>query len=472
MTSFKVSELFDVPTAQPQHCSGIARRSVRSIVSDSRNIRPGCVFVAFKGRRVDGHEFVREVLAQGALLCVVEQRWYRKHRAELDTLPLIVVKDSVRAWGDIARIYRQRFPVPLVGITGSNGKTSTKEMIAAVLGTRYRVLSTEGNYNNHIGLPATLFRLGAQHEVVVTEMGTNQPGDIAWLCDIAAPTLGVITNIGRSHLERLHSREGIAAEKGTLLKRLPSGGTAVVNGDEPLLRGQVPRGVRRIRFGRSRGAEVRVREVTLDASGHPTVRIEAPDFVKPEIRLTLQSFGTHAAMNAAAALAAGFAMGCGIKAMKQALEGMKNFDRRLQVLQAAGVTVINDTYNANPESVRAALDLLRNIRVEGTRVAVLGDMMELGASSRDEHVSAGQAVADAGIPWVFSLGSRASAITRTAREQVRYTQHFRSHEDLGAALCALLQPGDAVLVKGSRSMHMEDIVEDLIRNLRAEEGHI
>jgi UDP-N-acetylmuramoyl-tripeptide--D-alanyl-D-alanine ligase len=472
MMALTAGDLLTLDVIQTQHCEGVAHRRIRDIVSDSRQVRSGCVFVAFRGQRVDGHEYVHEVFAAGALLCVVERRWFNAHRDELAGLPLVVVRDTMRCWGEIARMYRQRFPVPLVAITGSNGKTSTKEMIAAVLETKYRVLSNEGNFNNHIGLPATLFRLRDEHQVVVTEMGTNQPGDIAWLCDIAAPTLGVVTNIGSAHLERLHSREGIAVEKGALLRALPANGTAVVNGDEPLLRQRLPQGVRRIRFGTARTAEVRVRSVTLDASGRPSVRIEAPAFVRKPVTLTLQSVGAHSAMNAAAALATGFALGCGVRAMTRALEHLAHVDRRLQITQAAGVTIINDTYNANPESMRAGIDLLRRLEVTGTRVAVLGDMRELGSSSRDEHAAVGRAVAEAGIEWVLSFGPRAASITAAARAQARYARNFRDPAALGEALCALLAPGDAVLVKGSRSMHMEDIVEYISRHLTVEEGTV
>ncbi|MDT8325184.1 MAG: Mur ligase family protein, partial [Bacteroidota bacterium] len=274
-----VDTLLQIPHMAARNCEALGRRQVRSVVSDSRAAGRGDVFVAFRGARVDAHDFVPTLCAQGVLLCVVENRWYRRHAAEVADLPLLVVRDSMRAYGDIARLHRAQFDVPLVAITGSNGKTSTKEMVSAVLRTKYRVLQNAGNLNNHIGLPATLLELSDRHDVVVTEMGSNQPGDIEYLCSIARPTHGMITNIGRAHIARLLSREGIAEEKGALYAALGRNHLAFLNADEPLLRGLLPRGAKRVSFGTRARSDVRITGVTLDADGRATVRIEAPKFI-------------------------------------------------------------------------------------------------------------------------------------------------------------------------------------------------
>ncbi len=443
---------------------------VASVVTDSRTAGHGDVFVAFRGTRVDAHDFVVDVCARGALCCVVEQRWYRRNAAAASGLPLLVVKDTMKAYGAIAREHRARFDVPVLAITGSNGKTSTKEMTAAVLRTKYRVLATEGNFNNHIGLPATLLRLAPEHQVVVTEMGTNQPGDIAYLCEIAHPTHGMITNIGRAHIEKLLSREGIAAEKKFLLSSLPADGIALLNADEPLLRSALPRRVRRIRYGTRKDCDVRIADVTLDRSGRAQVRIEAPEFAARPITLRLQAVGRHAAYNAAAALAAGFAFGCGVQKMKAALEAVESYDKRLQIRSVRDIAVINDTYNANPDSVLAAIDLLQQLTIEGERCVVLGDMLELGKAAKAEHEALGASLAASGIPYVLTYGRQARAINRAVRGVAKVAMHFTDKEALCATLDALLAPGDAVLIKGSRGMQMDDIAAHLLRSDTSEEA--
>lgn len=475
-----LADILRIPLLEARNL-GATTTAVNAVVTDSRQAGPGDVFVAFRGARVDAHDFVADVCARGVLCCVVEQRWVRRNAAVARMLPLVVVRDSMTAYGSIAATYRAAFDIPVLAITGSNGKTSTKEMTAAVLRTKYRVLATEGNLNNHLGLPATLLRLDPADEVVVAEMGTNQPGDIAWLCSIARPTHGLITNIGRAHIEKLGSREGIAEEKGILYSSLPNGGTAIVNADEPLLRGTssrgtrqrglFPRGVRRVSYGMRPGSDVRITAVSLDAQGCAQVRIEAPAFTKSPVLLRLHAVGRHAAFNAAAALAAGFAFGCGVRAMKAALESLPGIGGRLQIVRAPrGVTIIDDTYNANPDSARAALDLLVQLRVDGARCLVLGDMLELGAAARAEHTALGDAVAAAGIPYVLTFGRHSRAVSTAARATARVAMHFTDKAMLIAAVDALLADGDAVLVKGSRGMRMEEVVMWLRRTVNSEEA--
>ncbi len=474
--TLRIRDLAAIPTAAFHDCDALPDTRIERVITDSREARKGDLFVAFRGARADAHDFVADVMARGALACMVERKWWKKHRTELAGLALIVVAETESAYGVIARLHRAGFDVPVVGITGSNGKTGTKEMIAAVLGTRFNVLHTEGNLNNHIGLPATLLRLTADHQVVVTEMGTNQPGDIAWLCGIAQPTHGVITNIGRAHIEKLKSREGIAVEKCTLFAALPAKGVAIVNMDEPLLKGTVPRRASRIGFGISSRADVRLVSVELDTNGLPVARIEARRFSARPIVLRLKSPGRHSAMNAAAALATGFAFGCSTTAMKKALESITPIERRLQAVRAGGVLVFNDSYNANPDSVLAALDLLRDLRIKGQRCVVLGDMLELGSSAKIEHERIGEAVVEAGIPFLFTIGRHARSIASAARAKAQERSfsllavHFTEKIALAEALEALLTDGDAVLIKGSRGMHMEDTVEEVLRRFTDKGG--
>ena len=469
--TLRIADILQIPLLEARNL-GSSDAAVHAVVTDSRAAGAGDVFVAFRGERVDAHDFIADVCARGVLCCMVEQRWVRRNAAVAAGLPLVVVRDSMLAYGAIAAGYRAKFDIPVLAITGSNGKTSTKEMVAAVLRTKFRVLATEGNLNNHIGLPATLLRLTDDHQVVVTEMGTNQPGDIAFLCDIARPTHGMITNIGRAHIEKLLSREGIAEEKRVLFSSLSADGTSIVNIDEPLLRTGLPRRQRRITYGTRSGSDVRIAAVVLDSAGRAQVRIEAPSFVRQPVSLQLQALGRHAAYNAAAALAAGFAFGCGVRAMKAALESVVSYDKRLQISEARGITVINDTYNANPDSVLAALDLLQQLHVDGARCVVLGDMLELGKAARAEHEALGAAIAAAGIPYVLTFGRHARAISRAASGVARVAMHFGEKSELIAAADALLEAGDAVLVKGSRGMRMEEVVVHLLHSDNSEEAQV
>ncbi|MFZ1728798.1 MAG: UDP-N-acetylmuramoyl-tripeptide--D-alanyl-D-alanine ligase [Bacteroidota bacterium] len=469
--TLRISNLLTISHVRAINLEAVSDAAIGSVATDSRTAGRGDVFVAFRGSRVDAHDFVADVCKRGALCCVVEQRWYRRNAAAVSGLPLFVVKDSMLAYGAIAQLHRAQFNVPVLAITGSNGKTSTREMVAAVLRSKFRVLATDGNFNNHIGLPATLLRLTPEHQIVVTEMGTNQPGDIAYLCGIANPTHGLITNIGRAHIEKLISREGIAEEKGVLYSSLPADGVALINADEPLLRIKLPRRVRSIRYGTRKGSDVRIADVKLDRSGRVQLRIEAPEFTAKPITIRLKAVGRHSAYNAAAAVAAGFAFGCGVSKIKAALESVESFDKRLQIGSAREITVINDTYNANPDSMLAAIDLLQQIKIDGARCVVLGDMLELGKATRSEHEALGAALAATGIPYVLTYGRHARAISRAVLGVAKVAMHFTDKAALCETLDALLAPGDAVLIKGSRSMRMEDVAAHLLQSDTIEEAH-
>jgi UDP-N-acetylmuramoyl-tripeptide--D-alanyl-D-alanine ligase len=468
MTGMRVADLLALPHARALGLEGVARRAVRNVSTDTRSVAAGDVFVALPGARVDGHDFVPQALQAGALACVVSAAWHRKHARDAAGMRLLVVRDTLVTLGDIARAYRERFRIPVLGITGSNGKTGTKDLVAAVLKTRYAVLRTEGNFNNLIGLPATLFRLRSAHDIAVVEFGTNQPGDIPALCAIAEPTHGLITNIGRAHIEKLLSREGIAAEKGALYRALPRDGVAFVNADEPLLRASLPRWLEKVTFGMSRHATVRVTDVLVDGAGRARVRIAAPRYAASPIDLALRVPGRHAAGMAAAALAVGFAFGCDAAAMVQAIGGFTGGSGRLQVATVGGVRIIDDTYNANPDSTIAALATLAAMRTEGRRIAVLGDMLELGAAAHAEHRAVGAAIRDLDVPFLLTFGRHARSIAAAAASGGRFAQHFADKAALQRALEALASPGDTILVKGSRGMHMEDIIAGLRESLSAE----
>ncbi len=465
---------------------GEAETAVGGISIDSRTVRPGDLFMAIKGERFDGHEFVYEALERGAcglVVNVADHRMSRMPREEglLRNKMLIGVSDTLAALQGLSHFHRRRWDIPVVGVTGSNGKTTTKDMISAILERRYATLKTEGNLNNQIGVPLTLFRLTSTHEAAVLEMGMNHEGEIRRLADLAMPRVGLITNIGPAHLEHLGNLEAIARAKSELLEALSAEeGIAVLNRDDPfyeflkarsrarvvsfgtdpsadvVLAGWEPRGAGSLlrltcRWAVSGAALIPARP------GRPSARV-------PELRLELPFPGAHNAMNAAAAAAAGLVLGCGVEEIRAGLERSRAAAMRSEVISWEGRTILNDAYNANPASMRAAIDTLCRFPVDGKRIAVLGDMKELGASAPEAHREAGRFAAASGIDRLLTLGEDAEILAREAQDRgmgPHQVTVFREPADLAAALKELTRPGDLILIKGSRAMKMERILAHL-----------
>ena len=417
------------------------------VSTDSRSLEPGNLFVALVGERFDGHEYLAQAAGRGAAAAAV----CREVPAEL---PLVRVADTRRALGRLAAFWRRRFEIPLVAVTGSNGKTTVKEMTAAILGAGREVLATRGNLNNDIGVPLTLFRLDERHRAAVIEMGANHPGEIAWLTTIAAPTVAVITNAGPAHLEGFGSLEGVAECKGEIYSGLRPGGTAVVNADDAfadLWRSlAAPRDV--LTFGLDRPADLSAD--WRPAGGGSRLSLRTP-WGYAELELPLP--GRHNVMNALAASAAALAAGASLDEVVQGLSGMRAVSGRLQFLAGiAGARIIDDTYNANPASLGAALEVLA--ATPGEHWLVLGDMGELGPGAAELHAEAGRQAAASGVSRLFALGELAGEAARA------FGGHARAYRDREALLGDLREAmhGDLViLVKGSRRMRMEQVVEAL-----------
>ncbi len=451
------------------------RRKVAGFSTDSRSLKKGEVFVALTGETFDGHAFVEDVARRGASAAIVARRWFEEHGPA--ALPLVVVDDTLEAYGRLATAHRAAFEIPVIAVAGSNGKTTTKELIANVLGARYTVLRTEGNLNNLIGVPATMLRLRAEHTAAVIEIGTNTPGEIARLCAILRPTHGIITNIGREHLELLGSVEGVAREEGALFEYLAAhGGTAFVNVDDARLRRMARTLPARIRYGRAAVADVQGKRGALDRSGAPLVAIT--DRRKASARaftVQLRTPGLHTAQNAVAAAAVGLALRVSQRDVKRALEAFETpvyksgYARLAPMTAGNGARLLNDTYNANPESALAALATLAAMKPErgGIRIAVLADMKELGRSSRAEHRKIGEELArmkGIGLALFHGAEMRAAyrALVASGITMRMKPMHFADKDALIEALLAILSPNDVVLVKGSRGMRMEDVVKRLV----------
>jgi UDP-N-acetylmuramoyl-tripeptide--D-alanyl-D-alanine ligase len=430
---------------------------------DTRTLRAGCLFVAIRGERHDAHAFVADALAGGAAGLLVERGCALPEPAA--ALPVLAVEDTTRALGALAAGHRAGFAGPLVGITGSNGKTTTKEMCAAILGAAAPCLATRGNLNNQYGLPLTLLERDASHATVVLELGMNHRGEIARLAAIARPTIGVLTNVGTAHIEFLGSRDEIAREKGDLVAALPAQGVAVLNADDARVMDQARRTPARVlRYGLGPDADVRAEHITaLGERGY------AFDLVAEGAReaVHVAGLGEAAVSNALAAAAAALAAGRSLGEAAQGLAGYRPVGGRMEPLALPrNIIVINDTYNANPQSMELALRSLASLRGTSRGFAVLGDMGELGDTADEAHRAAGRLVAELGLDFLFALGPRAELTARGALEAGMDPGRVRvgkDHEDVGSALRAVLRGNDWVLVKGSRAMRMERVVDALAR---------
>ncbi|MEP7150771.1 MAG: UDP-N-acetylmuramoyl-tripeptide--D-alanyl-D-alanine ligase [Nitrospira sp.] len=465
MALFTVEEICEVLSAKAP--AGLTphdlKQRIRRVMTDSRLVRKGDLFIAFQGDRYDGHAFVTKALAQGAV-CVIVQEDYRlppsPKRAEA---PLLLgVRDTLEAYQRLATHYRNRFPIPVIAITGSNGKTTTKEMVAQVVTQRWKTLKTEGNLNNRIGVPQTLFQLAPRHQAAVIEMGVDQQGQTTRLCEIAKPTIGVITNIGPDHLEFFGSMEGSAQAKAELLDHLPQDGAVVLNADDEYFDYLAARAqCRVVAFGRSPKADIRAVNIRSDDKGGTVFGLVLPGKSRqPEVRIRTQ--GTHNVSNALAAAGVGFVLGLSGTAIAEGLAKFRPAAMRSQISTSHGVQVINDCYNANPASMKAAIQLLAEMSQGKRSIAVLGDMLELGAGSKQMHREVGAFLAGQEIGYLLACGVLGRELAEGSRRAGMPTNRITELPDAAAAgdaLTAMVRQGDVVLVKASRGMRMEQVVE-------------
>ena len=425
-----------------------------SVSTDSRSIKKGEVFWALRGAQFDGHRFVAQSLSRGAMGAVVEEAWAKKHS---DGGVLFLVKNTNRSLLEFANAYGARFSIPKVAVTGSNGKTTTKEMIRAVLAKKGKVLATEKNFNNQFGLPFTLFRLDRSHRFAVLEMGTNTPGEIEILSRTAAAGIGVITNVSYNHLQAFKSLQGVFREKTSLVKGLSRPGLCILNAEDPLLATfKPPRGIRKVTFGLESG-DVRPSTLWHDANGRATFQYKG-------VSIKLRVPGVHNVYNALAAIAVGEACGVSLRKMQEALEKFSTTGRRLRVHRWGKLKVLDDCYNASPASMQAALQTLNASSKGGERYAVLGDMLELGKKSPDLHSQVGKEVVQSGVQRLYTFGPLAKNIAEGARKAGMAKgdiRHYQRIHALNQRLTRDLQRGGWVLVKGSRGMRLERVSEAL-----------
>jgi len=466
MPLFIVDEIREITSARLLTAGDarVGKQGIRRLCTDSREAGEGDLFVAFKGERMDGHDFVLAALKKGAIGALVQDGYVVPpavaHRSVRPPV-VLAVPDTLRAFQQLAAYHRNRFSIPVVAVTGSNGKTTTKEMVADVLAQRWPVLRTEGNLNNRIGVPQTLFRLAPRHKAAVVEMGVDQAGQTARLCELVRPTIGLITNIGPDHLEFFSSLDASAQAKGELLEFLPPEGYAVLNADDAYF-GYLAARVRCrvLSFGFSWKADVRADRLTLGAQQGTQFHLRLPGHGRPQ-PVSMRVHGAHNVLNALAAAAVGHAMGLGPVTIAEGLARFRPAAMRSQVFTVGGVRIINDCYNANPASMKAAIDLLVTLGAGARTVAVLGDMLELGPAAQALHREIGVYLAEKGIAQLIVCGALGEHIAEGARDAgmpAERVVHVPDAARAGAALKALVQAGDVVLVKASRGMKMEQAV--------------
>ncbi|MBF0122884.1 MAG: UDP-N-acetylmuramoyl-tripeptide--D-alanyl-D-alanine ligase [Candidatus Omnitrophica bacterium] len=438
--------------------SGSGSFRVSGISTDTRKITKGNLFVAIKGDNFDGHNFIGQAVQAGAGAVMVDHA----NVADAENAVVIVVEDTVKALGAIARFHRKRFKIPVIGITGSAGKTSTKEFIASVLGKKYRVLFNKGTENNHIGVPMTLLQLTKDHEIAVLELGTNHFGEIAYLADIVRPTVAVFTNVGASHLAGLGSPEGVFKEKVTMIDYLPKNGKVIFNADDPLLRNLKKKKLSQniTTYAIDNKADVKAKAVHSEKGGL-IVTLEGGETIK----LKAPVWGNI--LNALAAVVCGSLFRVSFDDIREGLLNTDPAKGRQCFHLASGVTVIDDTYNANPVSYRNALRTLSLLPRKGRVFLVAADMLELGEASDVLHAEIGELAAQSGVDTIFATGRWASLIGSMARAKNSSVEarYFDKKEDIILALRDQVQFGDIVLVKGSRGMRMESVVVGLLEHL-------
>ncbi|MGH7232615.1 MAG: UDP-N-acetylmuramoyl-tripeptide--D-alanyl-D-alanine ligase [Nitrospiraceae bacterium] len=476
MPLFTIEEILEVTSGRVLASDGHRlRENIRRLSTDSRDAGPGTLFIALKGERYDGHQFVESALRQGAVGAMVESGYRlpaslrqglkepspgRSHRPPV----VLGVPDTLVSYQQLATHHRNRFDIPVVAVTGSNGKTTTKEMVARVLEERWSVLKTEGNLNNRIGVPQTLLRLTRRHKAAVIEMGVDQKGQTAQLTEIVRPTIGLITNIGPDHLEFFGTLDASAQAKGELLDLMQPDHAVALNADDAFFDYLAARArCRVVSFGLSAKAQVRATDVMTGRRDGTTFRLMLPGKTRPT-PVKIGAYGVHNVVNALAAAAVGHVCGMSGVNIAGGLSRFRPATMRSQVETHGGIRIINDCYNANPASMKAAIELLADLGADARTIAVLGDMLELGPESPALHREVGAHLAENGISFLIACGTLGQALAEGARDGGIGSERIRLAADAREAarvLTSMVRRHDTVLVKASRGMRMEQVVETL-----------
>jgi UDP-N-acetylmuramoyl-tripeptide--D-alanyl-D-alanine ligase len=424
---------------------------IGGITIDSRQVQRGDLFIAIAGNVADGHNYIQQAMDSGAVAAMME----REVETSPDSQTLIKVANTIREIGELGRIWRELNPIPLCAITGSNGKTTTKNLALSVLTQKYKVIGTSSSYNSTIGLPLTLLQIDPEDEIAVIEMGSNQPGEIAYLCNIAKPDTALITNISATHVASLKSVEGVIHEKETLFRALSGKGTAIVNIDDPAI-AKMETSAHRYTYSLEQSADV--------AGKYEEQESEAFLLLNPSSRIRLPLMGKHFAQNALAAVAVGLLFHVPDGDIQYGIENSPTPKGRGALLQYNGISVIDDTYNANPASVLAGLETLENLPTKGQRIAVLADMLELGHYSEAFHRQVGEFAANNKVDILYCYGPETRSTYCSAIDAGLEAYHYTNKNTLVYALKQRVSEGDSVYLKGSRAMAMETVIQEVFNS--------
>ena len=425
------------------------------VTTDTRKVEEGMLFVALKGEKFDGHDFIAQAAQKGAIGAIVNKDYDVSLLEDVD-IDILAVDDTLKAYQDLAKFWRSKFSIPVIGITGSNGKTTTKDLTAAVLSGKWNVLKTQANFNNEIGLPMTLLQINKTHDAAVVEMGMRGLGQIKALTEIARPTIGVITNVGETHLELLGTIENIAKAKGEMAQAIEINGKVILNADdEHVAKMHEITKAHAVYFGINRAADVKAFDIKTEDG-----KTEFEAIVGEKMaHFTLNMLGIHNVYNCLAALAVGYACGLTIEEMQKGLSSFRPTAMRFEYRKIGDFSIINDAYNASPASTRAALKNLAQV-ANGRKILVMGDMFELGSVETAAHEAIAQQAQEAGVSVLITRGKLTENTAVKARELgMEQVYECESHEAAVAVLKKVLQKGDTVLFKGSHGMHMEKIIE-------------
>ena len=437
--------------------SGDGNVLVEKVSTDSRTLKRGDLFVALRGENFDGHKFVEAVAKAGAAGAIVDPDW---KGSVPNKFAVIRAKDTLLAYQDLAANYRKSLPIKVLAITGSNGKTSTKDFAASVLTRKFRVTKTEGNFNNHVGLPRTILEATSEHEIGVWEVGMNHPGEIGALAKIAAPNAAIITNVGVAHIEFMGSRDAIAQEKGTLAEAVGPEGTVILNAEDPFSEAIAKRTRAKVVFAGIERGSVRAIEVRQSSDGSEFTILEGAHRCRAQLPVP----GLHMVQNALLAVAAGRVFGLSIEECAAGLAAAPLTKARLQIKEVRGVQFIDDSYNANPDSMTAALRTLVELGAEGKRIAVLGEMRELGSETESGHAQVGEAAAEFGIDQLIAIGENGVIIADAAEKAgLKKSTAVKSTTEAAELLGEIAEPGDLVLIKGSRLAQTERVIDEFAR---------
>ncbi|MEY2579965.1 MAG: UDP-N-acetylmuramoyl-tripeptide--D-alanyl-D-alanine ligase [Verrucomicrobiota bacterium] len=436
---------------------------VSRISTDSRTLRDGDLFVPLRGDNFDGHKFIEQAAERGAAGAMVEEAWKGKTPRGF---ALIRVADTLVGYQTLAANYRASLPLKVIAITGSNGKTSTKDFVAATLAKKFRVTKTEGNFNNHVGLPQTMLAANREDEIAVWEIGMNHPGEIAALAKLAAPDVAIITNIGIAHIEFMGSQEAIAEEKGALAEAVAATGTLILNADDAFSEEIAKRTRAKVLLAGIENGAVRATDISQHSTGSEFTILEGAHRCRAQLPVP----GIHMVQNAMLAIAAGRVFGLSLEECAVGLASTPLTKARLQIREIDGIQFIDDSYNANPDSMKAALRTLVELDADGRRIAVLGEMGELGSESERGHREVGEAAAALRIDELIAVGAAGAGIASAARSAgLENSVAVDSAEEAAERLWKNAIPGDLILVKGSRSARMERVLEVFAKRHRTEE---